>query len=796
MKNLFLFLTILLSFNVFSQTLPVYVANSGVTPGTGCVGIGSVVSENVQFTDTDAGESLELVVVSNNQGILPDGNIYDYTVSNSGGLFVFNIEANAISAGTVVLTLTVTGNDGLDITTTLTVNFINPTLPVFTPSSLTICSSTPVVYLNNYVDQTGGSWDFSLYEAIFPDGIMETSDFSLISGSTYTLSFSNFINGCVVNSSIDFIYYDGPSATITTSPITSCNANDGTAIAAIISPNGGDISSWSTGETNVSLISNLSPGNYMFYLEDGVGCNFEQAFVINSNGISDDDDDATITNVSCNGLSNGAISINSITGLTAPISYIWSSGHSTATVVNLAAGTYTAQATDVNGCQATFEYTITEPEALDVLYYSEPTDCGFSNGLIDVNTTIGGNGSYVYNWSNGMTGSSINGLPADVYVLTLTDALGCSLTETISITNYASSYFYGNTNDVTCGLNNGSINLESYIDPSTSLIGFQWSNGATTEDISGLSANTYWCKMFTADGCIQISNWELFTNQPQQQNICVVTVDSSTTTNLVVWEPEETVGISHYNIYRETTVIGEFIQIDTVQAANLSVFNDVVASPEERSWRYIISAVNTCGVESALSTPHRTIHLSMLGIGTSQTKVVWTPYEGANFSDYLIYRKESGVWTLIATVPNTQTEYLDNIDVNTLGLDYLVEFELATPCIPSLNKINDFNSSRSNRERGTFAVGEGTGDSNNELAENNMKNAKIYPNPFEDKLTIVTDVDQFFTAEIKDVNGKTIQEFSLNGTQNFIDLSSINSGYYFIILKNSNQTITHKITKL
>jgi hypothetical protein len=288
----------------------------------------------------------------------------------------------------------------------------------------------------------------------------------------------------------------------------------------------------------------------------------------------------------------------------------------------------------------------------------------------------------------------------------------------------------------------------------------------------------------------------LFTNQPQQQNICVVTVDSSTTTNLVVWEPEETVGISHYNIYRETTVIGEFIQIDTVQAANLSVFNDVVASPEERSWRYIISAVNTCGVESALSTPHRTIHLSMLGIGTSQTKVVWTPYEGANFSDYLIYRKESGVWTLIATVPNTQTEYLDNIDVNTLGLDYLVEFELATPCIPSLNKINDFNSSRSNRERGTFAVGEGTGDSNNELAENNMKNAKIYPNPFEDKLTIVTDVDQFFTAEIKDINGKTIQEFSLNGTQNFIDLSSINSGYYFIILKNSNQTITHKITKL
>jgi Secretion system C-terminal sorting domain/SprB repeat len=792
MKNLFLFLTLLLSYNLFSQTFPAYVANTGLTPGTGCVGIGSVVSENVQFTDTDAGESLNLLVTSSNQGILPDGNIYNYTVSNTGGLFVFNIEANAISAGTVVLTLTATGNDSYDIVTTLTVSFINPTLPVFTAPTLTICSSTPIVYLNNYVDQTGGSWNFSLYETNFPDGIMETSNFSLISGQTYTLSFSNFINGCAVSSDIDFTYYDGPSAIITTSPITTCNANDGTAIAAIISPNGGDISSWSTGETNVTSISSLAPGNYMFYLEDGVGCKFEKPFAISSTGV---DDVATVTNVTCNGLTDGSINISSITGLTAPISYIWSSGHSTASVVNLAAGSYTAQATDVNGCQATFEYSITQPDPLEIYYFAAPADCGLTNGSIDVNTTFGGNGSYIYNWSNGMTGNVITNLPADVYVLTLTDALGCSLTETISVTNYAPSYFYGYTNDVTCGLNNGSINLDSYIDPTTSLIGFQWSNGATTEDISGLSANTYWCKMFTADGCVSISNWELFTNQPQQQNICVLTVDSTTTTNLVVWEPVETAGISHYNIYRESTVIGEFIQIDTVQSANLSVFNDVVASPEERSWRYRISAVNTCGVESELSNPHRTIHLSMLGIGTSQTKVVWTPYEGANFSDYIIYRKESGLWSPIATVPYTQTEFTDNIDVNTVGLDYLVEFELATPCMPSLNKVNDFNSSRSNRERGNFSVGEGTGDSNNELAENNMKNAKIYPNPVEDKLAIITDVDQFFTAEIKDINGKSIQLFSLNGTQNFIDLSSITSGYYLIVLQNDNQTITHKIIK-
>lgn len=792
MKNTLLIISCILSIIGFSQTLPSYTANTGVTPGTGCANGISLLSENITFTDTDAGEILTLTVTSSNQSILPDANIYVYSISSSGGVFVFNIEGTAIAAGTVTLTATVVGTDFLEAVANINVTIIAPTYPVFSVPSLTICSSTPFYFMDSYVDQTGGTWDFSLYETTLQDGIYETSSYSLTSGTTYTLTYTNTINGCTVSSDLDFVFYNGPSVTLTTNDVTACNLTNGTAIAAIISPNGGDITTWSTGETNISNISNLSPGNYMFYLEDGVGCKLEKPFTINNFGI---DEVSNITNVSCYGQTNGSVEITSIIGMTNPISYIWSSGHSTSTVLNLGAGTYTAQATDVNGCQAIFEYTITQPDPLEIYFYTSPTDCGLSNGEIDVNTTFGGNGGYNYNWSNGMTGSLISGLPADIYVLTLTDALGCSLTETISVTNYAPSYFYGTVTDETCGLNNGSINVDPYIDASTSLIGFQWSNGATTEDISNLSANTYWCKMFTTDGCVQVSNWTLTTNEPQQQNICVVTVDSATTTNLVVWEPVESNSISHYNIYRETSVIGEFLKIDTVQASNTSIFNDVVASPEERSWRYRISAVNTCGVESQLSVPHRTIHLSMLDAGANQTKVVWNAYEGTDFSDYIIFRKENGIWAPVGTVPNTQTSFIDGIDVNTVGLDYLVEFELINSCQPTLNKINDFNSSRSNRERGSFSVGEGTGDSNNELAENNMKNAKIYPNPFESKLTIVTDVDQNFTVEIKDLSGKTIEVISLNGTQNWIDLSSISSGYYFIVLKNENQTVTHKITK-
>jgi hypothetical protein len=54
-----------------------------------------------------------------------------------------------------------------------------------------------------------------------------------------------------------------------------------------------------------------------------------------------------------------------------------------------------------------------------------PADPGQSNGVATIQVGLG-NPPYQYNWSNGATGQTIETLGAGVYMVTVTDALGCS----------------------------------------------------------------------------------------------------------------------------------------------------------------------------------------------------------------------------------------------------------------------------------------------------------------------------------------------------------------------------------
>nr|MBK9652316.1 SprB repeat-containing protein [Bacteroidota bacterium] len=69
------------------------------------------------------------------------------------------------------------------------------------------------------------------------------------------------------------------------------------------------------------------------------------------------------TAVSCKNGNDGSTSITA-TGGTAPYTYLWSNGVTTASNNNVVAGTYTATVTDANGCTATCDYTVTEPTQL------------------------------------------------------------------------------------------------------------------------------------------------------------------------------------------------------------------------------------------------------------------------------------------------------------------------------------------------------------------------------------------------------------------------------------------------
>src|SRR6185436_7183705 len=106
-----------------------------------------------------------------------------------------------------------------------------------------------------------------------------------------------------------------------------------------------------------------------------------------------------VTNVSCNGGSNGSVVITP-SGGTFPYSI-------TPSQTNLAAGSYNFTVTDANGCTLVVPITISEPTAIFASASSINSSCGNSNGAINLSAG-GGISPYSFNWSNGATTQNIS----------------------------------------------------------------------------------------------------------------------------------------------------------------------------------------------------------------------------------------------------------------------------------------------------------------------------------------------------------------------------------------------------
>jgi hypothetical protein len=324
-----------------------------------------------------------------------------------------------------------------------------------------------------------------------------------------------------------------------------------------------------------------------------------------------------------------------------------------------------------------------------------------------------------------------------------------------------------------------------------------WSSGQSTEDISMIPAALYICTLTTNANCHAVKGWNIPIVAPALQPICVVTVDSVTSTNLVVWEDAQPIGIHHYNIYRETSVPGEYILIDTVEAANTSIFNDVVASPIARSWSYKISAVNGCNVEGPLSPQHRTMHLSAIDAGTQQTQISWNAYEGTAYSSFVVWRfTDADLWEQAGIFPTNQVSFIDNTDFITPGLDYMVELSLDDECSALKYMAQDFNTTRSNKDKGNFSVGDGTGDSNNELNESFLNQISLFPNPTTGVLNIEQVTARLVEINITDLSGKKILSSELNTLHSTIDLNDLKPGTYLIEMTLNNTKRVERIVKI
>lgn len=262
---------------------------------------------------------------------------------------------------------------------------------------------------------------------------------------------------------------------------------------------------WSSGQTTED-IDELTQGNYTVTITDQNGCSAQAEFeIINYVGNCVPDCDIEITNAliadeNC-GLGNGSIDLTVFTS-NSPFTVQWSNTMQTTDISNLSAGEYTVNIEDAEGCTVSESYTVLNQTSGLNLSLNNLTDetCGNGQGAIDV-TVTGGALPYTYNWSNGENTQDIDLLSAGEYTLVLTDANGCSVSQTWQIDNNSGNLAqtWGNAVNEICGNSQGSVDI--LIEGGNPYYSYSWNNGATTEDLMNVSAGTYYCVVTDQSGC-------------------------------------------------------------------------------------------------------------------------------------------------------------------------------------------------------------------------------------------------------------------------------------------------------
>lgn len=301
----------------------------------------------------------------------------------------------------------------------------------------------------------------------------------------------------------------------------SCFGGNNGAINLTTSGPGGPFSyNWGAG-VSAQNRTNLSAGNYSVTVIDNQSCPATASVTISQPAVLLSAN-VVATNSTCGSTSNGTAAANG-TGGTAPYTYDWGGGITSQTRQGLGGGTYAVTVTDNNGCTASASATITQSSLIVLSASADSVACGASTGHVNV-TVSGGGGGFTFLWSNGATTQNLNAVGAGHYILTVTDVGGCTDTTSADVTQINAPVVNLSATAVTCfGGNNGTVN--STVTGGTPAYTYQWSNGALSQNITGITAGTYVLTVHDAGSCIIVDS--IFVTGPPAINIFVNKRDES-----------------------------------------------------------------------------------------------------------------------------------------------------------------------------------------------------------------------------------------------------------------------------
>ncbi len=497
---------------------------------------------------------------------------------------------------------------------------------------------------------------------------------------------------------------------------------------------------WNNGATAASL-SNLGAGTYQVTVTDAAGCSVSNSASISSSVVILNTNTPTTTNSICGG-ATGTASVTATNG-TAPYTYAWSNGGNTQTINNIAAGSYNVTITDANSCQGVVSgIVVNNPNSPSAsISNSTNINCnGASTGTASVSATGGTvTTGYSYNWSNNANTSSISGLTAGVYTVTVTDNAQCTDIVAVVVSQPTAVTVSGSSTNILCfGQSTGSVSVS--VSGGTPNYTYNWNNGNTSNAQNNIAAGTYTISVTDANNCV--NTLQLSVTQPAAG----ISFNPVTTNILCFGAGNGNValnatggsGILTYNWSNGSTDPGLGLLQAGTYSCTVTDANGCVATSNS----FVISEPTALNITSTVTDA------STFG-GTDGSVILTVSGGTGNYS----YNWSNGA--------NTQN--LNNLPAG----EYTVTITDGNNC--------------------TFIQTETVDQPSSIFISGNLGDVALYPNPGENILYIESNLFTGIDVNVQmcSVDGKMVKSETISRSFGLIELNTVElpSGVYFITLK-------------
>ncbi|PLX14467.1 MAG: hypothetical protein C0594_00015 [Marinilabiliales bacterium] len=399
---------------------------------------------------------------------------------------------SATESGLAAGNFEVTVTDGVGCTETYTVTVNNIGGPSVVVENVTDALCYGTCNGEAAVSPSGGT---APYTYLWDDGQTDSLAVALCAG-TYGVSITDD-NGCLTSSNIEISEPDTLQTTIATTDPSCFGGNNGEASVVVSGGTAPYSYLWETGETS-NLAVDLSEGFYNVTITDSNGCEIDKTIEITQP--SELNVNINTNDVDCYGDCDGYAEAFA-SGGTVPYSYTWSVGETSNNVSNLCSGSYSLTVTDGEGCVDIQGISISESDEIIISGIVTDATCGSSNGEIDITVSGGTNPVYDFLWTNGESTEDVVGLSSGNYEVEVTDTLGCTSGKSFSVNDIDGPSVTLSVIDPLCYNEcNGelTVNVSGGISPYT----YSWSNGATTQQLTGLCDGNYSVTVNDNNGCV------------------------------------------------------------------------------------------------------------------------------------------------------------------------------------------------------------------------------------------------------------------------------------------------------